>query len=161
MMITILLSNWKLVLVGVLLMAIAALSAAYAWQRVSLQEARDDKEWAEHLTELQKAKADALAQNLADVKAHQARVQVVEKEVIKIREVIREVPVVTFAGNCEQTEEARNNEAENIQRIARGIADYFNTGVLPADFHAGDRGEVLPASGAPGPGGSKKSERAP
>jgi len=160
-MLTFLITNWKLVLVGVLLLALAGLSAAYAWQRVSLQEAKDDKEWAEHLTELQKAKADALAQNLADIKAHQARVQVVEKEVIKIRDVIREIPVVTFAGNCEQTEEVRKNEAENIQRIARGIADYFNTGVLPEDFHAGDRGEVLSPADKADSYGTEKPERAP
>jgi hypothetical protein len=160
-MLTFLITNWKLVLVGVLLLALAGLSAAYAWQRVSLQEAKDDKEWAEHLTELQKAKADALAQNLADIKAHQDRVRVVEKEVTKIKEVIREVPVVTFAGNCEQTEEVRKNEAENIQRIARGIADYFNTGVLPADFHTGDRGEVLSPADKADPDGTEKPERAP
>jgi len=137
-------SNWKLVLLGLLLLVISGLTTAYLWQRTSLIAVQDKNKQLEMLSEQQQAQIEVQKQNLIEIAKHQKRVQIVEKEVNTIREIIREVPQVGFGGDCAKDEETRKKDAEKLRIAAGNISDYFNTRRVPqAATNSSGGGEVL------------------
>lgn len=147
---TFILANWKLVLIGLLVLAITGLFAAYQWQRSSLVASKATIEAQRIEIAGRDAQIEAQKKNLEAIKKHQARVQTITKEVQVIKEVIREVPVVSFGGNCE----GENADAEKIKVAAANIATLFNGSSLRSEDSNGGGGEVLPETdkaGADGP----------
>jgi len=155
---TFILANWKLVLIGLLVLAITGLFAAYSWQKLSLVASKATIEAQKVEIAGRDAQIAAQKRNIEAIKKHQARVQTITKEVEVVREVIKEVPVVSFGGNCEGNEGEPNADAEKIEVAAASIADLFNSrGMRPEDSNGGG-GEVLPKTdkaGADGPAESK------
>lgn len=147
-MIGFVLSNWKLVLIGLLTLALTGLFAAYQWRGSSLVASKATIEEQRVAIAGRDAQIEEQKKNLAAIKKHQARVQTITKEVEVVKEIIKEVPVVTFSGDCAKPEEERNHEAEKIKAAAADIVALFNSGGLhPKDTRPGDRGEVLSPTG--------------
>jgi hypothetical protein len=140
-------SNWKLILIGALGLAIAGLVTAYSWQRTSLAKSEASVRELRAVSAAQALQIKVQKDNLEEIKNHQDRVQVIERVVTKIQEVIREVPVIQFEGNCDKPEEVRKDEAKDIERAAGIIVDYFNTGVFEG-FDTSDSGSILPKTGS-------------
>ena len=156
-MLTFCITNWKLVLIGVLLLAIASLAAAYEWQRASLVKSQAAVTTLTADVAARDAQIAAQTKNLADIKVQMAKIQATEKIVYQIREVIRNVPTVSFSGDCAKPQEEQHLEAESIERAAGLIVLFFNTGMCPAGLCPGGSGQVLPAAGTTDSVGPQKS----
>jgi hypothetical protein len=142
---TFIIANWKLVLIGLLVLALTGLFAVYSWQKSSLVASKATIKAQEIEIAGRDARIAAQQRNIEDIKKHGQRVQTITKSVQVIKEVIKEIPVASFSGDCMKSEEERNHEAENIKRISGGIVSYFNTGgVLPEGFNSRGGGEILP-----------------
>lgn len=155
---TFIIANWKLVLIGLLSLAITGLLAAYQWQKSSLVASKATIEAQRVEIAGRDAQIEAQKKNIEAIKKHQARVQTITKEVEVVREVIREVPVIQFSGDCTKPEEERNHEAEKIKVAAAGIADLFNSAGVRSKDSDGGGGKVLSPpdkAGADGPTESK------
>ncbi len=152
------LQNWKLCLVGVLIIALAGVGGAYSWQRGNLVKAKADladmtaqKEAAVVLTRV-------IRKNLEDAKAHAQRVEVIKyrdrivKEVVTVT-VPADVPIippVTVATPEEKEVCKRYVEREEKNRVqmvavkdaAALITDYYN-GMRTTEDYNKIRAKVL------------------
>jgi hypothetical protein len=159
------LQNWKLVLVGVLVLALAGVAGAYSWQRGNLVKAKADLADMTAQKEAAVALTGVLRKNLEDAKAHVQRVEVIKYRDRIVTEVVTitvpaDVPIIppVIVATPEEKEVckryAEREEKNRVQMVAVQdaatlITDYYN-GMRSDEDYNKIRAKVLSQTNAAG-----------
>jgi len=158
MIFALLLKNWKIALIGVVLLLFVSVCGAYAWQRGNLIKSKADLADMTIQKEAQDALVVTLQKNLEDAKKHVKRVEVIKWKDRIVTEVITRIvpadspivtPIITATPEekevCKryvQREEKTQKQMASVRDAAALITDFYN-GVRTAEDYNKIRAEVL------------------